>query len=198
MAKTSDLGRTALISLGSNADSRWGDPTGTVQKAMLAVAQLSDRAAQFSQFYATSAFPAGSGPDFVNAAMAMITTLSPHDLLSHLHQIEAEAGRERHARWAQRTLDLDLIGLGNEVYPDEQTHAHWRNLSIQDQMRRTPDTLILPHPRMQDRAFVLVPLAEIAPNWVHPLLGQSIAALCAQLPQADRADVVPLTPRPTA
>lgn len=189
---TSPERQIALICLGSNEESAWGDAMATVQKAMLKVGALSESPAKSSALYATPAFPAGAGPDFVNAAMAVFTTLPPSALLEHLHRIEAAAGRERTKRWGQRTLDLDLIAVGDAILPDAETYAYWRDLSLQDQLIETPDQLILPHPRMQDRAFVLVPLCDVAPDWRHPLLGRSVARICADLPLAARAEVTPL------
>ena len=185
--------RLALIALGSNEDSVWGDALATVQKAMLEVGALSEMPPQCSAFYATPAFPKGAGPDFVNAAMAIQTTLSPEALLARLHQIEEAAGRARTKRWGQRTLDLDLIAVGDVVSPDVQTHAQWRDLSLEDQQIQTPDRLILPHPRLQDRAFVLVPLRDVAPDWRHPLLGRSVAQMCADLSDTACAEVSRLT-----
>jgi len=115
--------RLALIALGSNEDSVWGDALATVQKAMLEVGALSEMPPQCSAFYATPAFPKGAGPDFVNAAMAIQTTLSPEALLARLHQIEEAAGRARTKRWGQRTLDLDLIAVGDTVLPDADRQA---------------------------------------------------------------------------
>ncbi|HEV8034019.1 2-amino-4-hydroxy-6-hydroxymethyldihydropteridine diphosphokinase [Yoonia sp.] len=189
---TSPECKIALICLGSNEESAWGDAMATVQKAMLKVGALSELPAKSSALYATPAFPAGAGPDFVNAAMAIFTTLSPSALLEHLHRIEAAAGRERTKRWGQRTLDLDLIAVGDGILPDAETYAYWRDLSLQEQMIETPSQLILPHPRMQDRAFVLVPLCDVAPDWRHPVLGRSVARICADLPLAARAEVTPL------
>jgi 2-amino-4-hydroxy-6-hydroxymethyldihydropteridine diphosphokinase len=91
-----------------------------------------------------------------------------------------------------RTLDLDLLALGDSVLPDAATQEHWRNLPLADQKRLAPDGLILPHPRLQDRAFVLVPLADVAPDWRHPLTGQTVAAMTASLPAAERAAMRPM------
>lgn len=187
-----EISQFALISLGSNEPSHWGDARDTVQKAMLVLAKSAGNAARSSPLYATSAFPAGSGPDFVNAAMAIRTQDSPHDLLGLLHRIEAEAGRERKVRWGQRTLDLDLIALGSQIWPDIATQTAWRDLPLKDQLKDIPTELILPHPRLQDRAFVLVPLADVAPDWVHPVLQRTVADMCAALPPDAIADVRPL------
>jgi len=181
-----------LITLGSNEESVWGDARETIQKAMLAVAEFSDQPPKFSGLFATPAFPAGAGPDFVNAAMVISTPLSPADLLARLHEVEAAAGRTRTRRWGQRTLDLDLIAQGDTVLPSPEAHQAWRNLPLTQQQEQIPDELILPHPRLQDRAFVLVPMLEVAPDWQHPLLGRSIAEMAAALPDAARAEVVRL------
>ena len=185
----SEISQLALISLGSNDISVLGDTRVTVQKAMQKVAQITRNTAKKSNLYATPAFPPGAGPDFVNAAMAFETDLLPHELLSRLHAIEAEAGRVRTQRWGQRTLDLDLIALGAHVLPNRAEQTRWRDLSVAQQQQTTPTQLILPHPRMQDRSFVLVPLNDIAPDWQHPILGETIASLCAALSNADRASV---------
>jgi 2-amino-4-hydroxy-6-hydroxymethyldihydropteridine diphosphokinase len=188
------ISRKTLIALGSNEESVWGDATLTVQKAMQRVSELAISAPSCSLLYNTPAFPARSGPAFVNAVMALDTDLSPQDLLAALHLIEAAAGRTRTTRWGQRTLDLDLIAMGERVLPDLPTFEHWRNLPQDAQTQQAPQTLILPHPRLQDRGFVLVPMMDVAPDWVHPVLGQTVRELCMALPAADRASVVPLTP----
>lgn len=189
----SDFGQNTLIALGSNENSVWGDAGETVQKAMLEVSELASNVVKSSGLFSNPAFPAGSGPDYVNAAMAISTTLSAADLLSALHQIEAGAGRRRTRRWGQRTLDLDLIAVNDLVLPDAQTHQYWRELQAAEQQNVAPDRLILPHPRLQDRAFVLVPLLDVAPDWRHPILDRSIAEMCAALPDEMRAEVVRLT-----
>lgn len=194
----SSVSQIALIAFGSNEKSIWGDARETVQKAMLAVGQMSDKTAKFSGLFATQAVPAGAGPDFVNAGMAIFTKLLATDLLDKLHQIEAEAGRTRTRRWGQRTLDLDLIAMGDQVLPDRAEHTRWRALPPDDQLHQTPTTLLLPHPRLQDRAFVLVPMMDVAPDWVHPVLNQSIAQMCAALPATRISEVVRLDHKDTA
>jgi len=188
----SAVSRIALISLGSNEESDWGDARETVQKAMLAVGGLSEKPPRFSSLYATPAFPAGAGPDFVNAGAAIFTKLSAAELLGKLHRIEDKAGRTRTRRWGQRTLDLDLIALGDDILPDAETQTRWRNLSLEEQQAMTPPDIILPHPRLQDRAFVLVPMRDVAADWSHPLLRRTIAQICDELPDAALAGVTRL------
>jgi 2-amino-4-hydroxy-6-hydroxymethyldihydropteridine diphosphokinase len=148
-----------------------------------------------SRFFRTPCFPAGTGPDYVNAACVLQVSadLSPRAILARLHDVEATFGRKRAQRWGMRTLDLDLLALGDSVLPDAATQTRWRNHSGADQAQLAPDQLILPHPRLQDRAFVLVPLADVAPDWRHPVLGLTVADMVSRLPAADRATVVPIT-----
>lgn len=190
--KKSDVGHLTLICFGSNEISIFGDPRETVQKAMSLVAGLSDAAPISSPLYRTPAFPAGAGPDFVNAAMAIRTALSPDAVLAELHEIETLAGRVRAARWGQRTLDLDLIAMGDLICPDMATQTYWRDLPPAAQASTAPDQLILPHPRVQDRSFVLVPLTDVAPDWVHPVLQTTVRDMLAARPAEERATVVPL------
>jgi 2-amino-4-hydroxy-6-hydroxymethyldihydropteridine diphosphokinase len=109
-----------------------------------------------------------------------------------LHAIEAAFDRERGSRWANRTLDLDLIAMGQTVLPDRATLDHWISLPFEMQKREAPEGLVLPHPRLQDRAFVLVPAAEIAPDWRHPLTGRTIAEMRDALAVEEVSAVRPL------
>ena len=132
----------AYVAVGANL----GDPRQSVEDAIDALGRLpQSRLAARSSLYRTAPVDAG-GPDFINAVVALETGLAPLELLARLQAIEAAAGRERPYRNAPRTLDLDLLFHG-------------------EQKLDTP-TLTLPHPRMGQRAFVLVPLAEIAPDRV--------------------------------
>lgn len=191
------IGQMTLIALGSNDASFQGDVAANVAWAVGRVAAMAHGPVRVSPFYATPAYPAGAGPDFVNAAMAFDTALDAAAVLAALHAIEAEAGRIRTTRWGQRSLDLDLIAQGDQVLPDATTHDHWRHLPPEAQASVAPDRLILPHPRVQDRSFVLVPLADVAPDWRHPCLGLRVTEMLDLLPAADRASVVRL-PGPSA
>lgn len=184
----------ALIAFGANLPFEGARPETTLERARQALAEEGLAAQSFSRLFSTPCFPAGAGPDYVNAA-AVIDVPAESDaasILARLHAVEARFGRERVQRWGMRTLDIDLLAMGDSVLPDAKTQDLWRNLPPEAQAREAPTGLILPHPRMQDRAFVLVPLADVAPDWVHPRLGQSVRQMLAALPMADREAVKPL------
>ncbi len=133
---------TGYIALGANL----GDAASAICHAMDAIGMLPDtQVTRRSSLYRTAPVDA-AGPDYVNAVVEIATTLTAPALLQRLQQLERDAGRERPYRNAPRTLDLDLL-----LYGDAQLQS---------------PTLTLPHPRMAERAFVLVPLAEIAPQRV--------------------------------
>lgn len=181
-----------LISLGSNAPGGQSAAAGFVLYGRDRIIEIfGKQGLRFSGLYTSAAFPAGIGPDFVNAALHLTTSESPRSVLTKLHTIEAEADRKRDIRWGQRTLDLDLLAYDYHVLPNITTQSHWRDLAPELQRTRAPDQLVLPHPRLQDRAFVLVPLAEIAPDWIHPVTGQSVMAMRDALPVEELAGVVP-------
>jgi len=186
------VGEKALVALGSNATSRHGSPQETLEKARIALDDGPVRLLQTSRFYLTPFFPRGTEPDVVNAVALIETKLDPQALLARLHQIETAFDRARGARWTSRTLDLDLIAMGERVLPDAATLRHWIAMPLGEQKKSAPQSLILPHPRLQDRAFVLVPAEDVAPDWRHPLTGQTIRDMCQALPEAARAEVQPL------
>lgn len=144
-----------FVGLGANL----GDVPATLHAALAALRELTGTVmVASSSFYASKPVDA-TGPDFVNAVAEINTALAPQALLLALHQIEARFGRERPYVNAPRTLDLDLLLYGQRVV--------------------TTPSLTVPHPRLHQRAFVLVPLLELAPDAVHPVVGPLIAALGA-------------------
>jgi 2-amino-4-hydroxy-6-hydroxymethyldihydropteridine diphosphokinase len=182
-------GHILLIALGGNLTSSKGSPEVTLREAVKALEKHGAMIRAVSAFYHTPAFPAGNGPDYVNAAVKISASWTSDQALEIFHKIEAELGRERVRRWGQRTLDIDMIAYDEVVLPNLKTHLNWRELPLDKQIGTTPDELILPHPRMQDRAFVLVPLADVAPDWVHPILGQSVKVMLDALPEVDKSAV---------
>ena len=182
------------IAIGANLPSRLGRPPDTLRAALSCLSALLGPL-EASRLWANPAFPSGSGPDFVNAVAVGHTVLPPAAILGTCHAVEGWAGRARgpgQGRWAPRALDVDLLFLGDAVLPDRATQDRWRALAPEDQRREAPDRLILPHPRIEDRAFVLVPLLEVAPDWTSPATGRSAREALAALPAAERASMRPL------
>jgi len=186
-----DDAKHALIAFGANLSFGENLPEHTITQAVSHLSRRGIVAVQCSPLYRTPCFPAGSGPDYVNAVaqVALPAGMDAAECLAILHDVEGTFGRKRTTRWGMRTLDIDLLAIDDMVLPDVATHTHWRGLRPEVQVVAAPDRLILPHPRLQDRAFVLVPLAAVAPDWVHPVTGASVTMMLAALPQADRDDV---------
>ncbi|MFW5653639.1 MAG: 2-amino-4-hydroxy-6-hydroxymethyldihydropteridine diphosphokinase [Planctomycetota bacterium] len=149
----------ACISLGSNL----GDRAAHINAALRRLDALTPdvRLIAVSSLHETKAVGPGQQPNYLNAAAMLETTLSPHDLLASMLEIEKQHGRERSIRWAARTLDLDLLLYDDAIIDD-------------------PPTLTVPHPMMHDRSFVLDPLVEIAGDLVHPVFGKTIRELQKQ------------------
>ena len=185
-----------IVFLGANLPSGADDPVRTLCDVLAIMhAEPEISMAAISRIWRTPAFPPGSGPDYANAAAVIRTGLAAPDLLERLHGIEARFGRDRSTgRWAARVLDLDLIALDDLILPDPATLRHWMDLPPDRQRVQAPDRLILPHPRMQDRGFVLGPLAEIAPGWRHPLTGASVSRMLAALGPDALSGMTPLPP----
>ncbi len=183
---------SAIIGLGSNLSSDHGSPLDILRAALGLLARDGVEIQSVSRFYATPCFPAGAGPDYVNAAALLRVTLTPKGFLSRLHDVEEALGRTRIARWGQRTVDLDLLAFGDEVLPNQKTFEYWQDLPIETQSERAPEHLIVPHPRLQDRAFVLVPMADVAPDWVHPVMQRSTLQMLDDLDADEVAQIKPL------
>jgi len=181
-----------ILALGANLESAVGPPETTLAHAIRRLPDSGLPVLCESRLFATPAFPAGTGPNYVNSAVIVSSSETPETVLDILHRIEAEFGRARVQRWGQRCLDLDLIAAGDRVRPDPAGFRAWADLPPEAQRRRAPAHLVLPHPRLQDRAFVLIPLLDIAPDWRHPVLGRTVREMARALPAAEKSAVRPL------
>ena len=180
------------IALGGNESGPLGSPSDAQDKAVEMLGANGVRIVARSRFYQTPAFPAGSGPDYVNSAASFQTELTPDALIAAIHRVEADLGRVRQGRWGSRSIDIDLLSADAHVRPSAEVWRHWHDLPLDRQRVEAPDDLILPHPRLHERAFVLVPLAEIAPTWRHPVLGLAVSEMLAALPDHEKAAILPL------
>jgi 2-amino-4-hydroxy-6-hydroxymethyldihydropteridine diphosphokinase len=167
-----------LLGLGANIAGPWGSPEATLARALVALAQAGLAELARSRLYRTKPLGAGRQPDFLNAVVATRARLAPFQLLRLLKALERQAGRRPGRRWGPRPLDIDILDYGGR-------RLGWPGA------RRGRTGLILPHPELHRRAFVLVPLSDIAPGWRHPVLGASASALIGRLGAKARHDVGP-------
>ena len=149
---------TCFLAVGSNL----GESESIIRNALRRLSEDENiRVLKESSLIETKPYGGVEQPDFLNGALKIETLYTPAELLKKLHEVENEAGRERTVHWGPRTLDLDILFYGKEIYEDEE--------------------LIIPHPDMQNRDFVLRPMAEIAPNFRHPILQQTMTELLSKL-----------------
>lgn len=150
--------QTTLIALGGNV----GNVPESIRTAVRRIERTEGcTSPRLSRLFRTAAVGADAGTPFVNAAMALETSLSPQRLLERLHGIEEILGRVRTVHWGPRVIDLDLVGVGKLIVSTPQ--------------------LNLPHPHCWYRRFVLDPLIDVAPDWRHPVLGKTVAELRERL-----------------
>lgn len=154
-----------LIGLGANLPHpRYGSPRQTLEAALRELERRGVRLVARSRWYRSAPVPPSDQAWFVNGVAVVESELSPRALLELLHAVEADFGRKRRERNEARTIDLDLLVYGTRV-------------------EAGPEAPILPHPRMAERAFVILPLAELAPDWRHPVSGLTARELAATLPE---------------
>lgn len=161
-----------LIGIGGNQESaRFGPPRDTLTAALSALKEKRIRILTRSGWYLTEPVPPSDQAWFVNAVVSVATELAAKDLLMLLQATERQFGRVRGEPNAPRTLDLDILDYQGKV------------------MNAT--SLLLPHPRLHERRFVLMPIAEIAPDWQHPVLGLTAAQLLAHLSSEQQFERLP-------
>ncbi|MEM1138853.1 MAG: 2-amino-4-hydroxy-6-hydroxymethyldihydropteridine diphosphokinase [Pseudomonadota bacterium] len=167
-----------LISLGGNLYSDVGSPQQTLSAALTALPRFGVTPVAISPWFESDAWPDPAEPAYVNAAAIVSSPKPASEILAILHRVEWLFGRRRRVRWEPRPIDLDLLDYHGKIVGNPASDSG----------------LVLPHPRAHERAFVLVPLLAVAPDWVHPRLGLRGDALLAGLPRPwgvrplDRAD----------
>jgi len=159
-----------LLGLGSNlVTERYKTSCDVLKASLNSLLNQNIEIEGLSSWYRSAPVPVSDQPWFVNAVVSVRTALAPRELLAALHEVEAEFGRVRSLRNASRTLDLDLLAYDGAVIND-------------------PGGLVLPHPRLEERAFVLLPLAEVAPDWRHPVSGRTAGEMLAELPTSQAVE----------
>lgn len=161
-----------LLGLGGNLPSQVGPPAATIAAAIEALDQAGVRIVARSREYRTAPVPASDQPWFTNEVIAVKTKLAPRELLALLHRLEAQFGRERREVNGARPLDIDLLAYDDRVQAGGDGEP------------------VLPHPRLAHRAFVLLPLAEVARGWRHPITGETVEHLIAALPPDQIAEPI--------
>ena len=167
---------TILLALGGNVTGRWGAPAATFARALSELRRAGLTIVRTSHLYRTAPVGGGRQPPYLNAVVVARGNLPPARLLWTLKQIEQRAGRRSTPPLRPRPLDLDILDFGGR-------RCNW------PPGRRERGRLILPHPLLHRRAFVLVPLLEVAPHWSHPVLGTRAKALLVRLGPAGRRGV---------
>lgn len=153
-----------LLGMGANlASPTHGSPVATLEAALRRLETLGLAIIRRSRWWESAPIPVSDQPWFVNGVVEVATDRAPEPLLALLHEVEAAFGRVRSYPNAPRVLDLDLLAYGTVV-------------------REGPNPPLLPHPRLAERAFVLVPLREVKPDWRHPVSGRSLDEMIKALP----------------
>ena len=163
------------IGLGANLPHpQYGPPRRTLRRALAALSDRGVRLIRLSPWYRTAPVPVSDQPWYINAVAEVATGLGPDALLATLHGIEDEFGRVRSVANAPRLIDLDLIDY-------RSIHKPLNRIGLS----------IIPHVRLEGRAFVLLPLRDVAPNWHHPVSGKSVDQLIDSLPPGQVAERLP-------
>jgi 2-amino-4-hydroxy-6-hydroxymethyldihydropteridine diphosphokinase len=171
-----------LVAIGSNlAGPGLASPRETCEAALSALRELAQGPLTRSRWFSTAPVPASDQPRFVNGMAGLRVAGDPAAVLARLQAIEQRLGRRRSVPNAARTLDLDIIDLREDMRGEKAGDEKGGGGGL---IRAAPDP-VLPHPRAHLRRFVLLPLRDLAPRWVHPVLGRSVDDLLAALPPED-------------
>ena len=161
-----------LIGIGANLTSlKYGEPRKTCGAALESLTKAGLLIKARSRWYKSAPVPISNQPWFINAVVQVETAKTPYELMELLLKIENDFGRIRGNKNAPRTLDLDLIAYNKVVISSQKEGA---------------PSLNIPHPRLQDRAFVLFPINDISPNWHHPNINLNLKEMISRLPKEQK------------
>ena len=164
------------LALGANVRGLWGEPRASLLRACRELEAAGIEIVRCSNFYVTTPIGGRRQPRYLNAVLTVRTSAAPGALLRLVKSMERRAGRKLAPRMSARPLDIDILDYAGRRIGRPGGH-------------RRHGQLILPHPEMHRRAFVLRPLQDVAPHWQHPVFGRPVKALLTHLKSADRAGV---------
>ncbi len=172
-----------VVVLGSNLPSKFGNSAETLKKCVDEIrSQPSIKSLLESNWYISSSIIDEKEPRYVNVGIRFNTNLNPIDLLNYTSGLEKRFGRKREKRWEPRTCDIDILLCNQLILPNKAHFQKWLKLDFSDQIKLSPNELILPHPRLQERTFFLKPLIDLQPDWIHPFLGMKAKEMLDSLP----------------
>jgi len=163
-----------LLGLGSNLSSSFGNRFENIDMAISYLQSHKIKLIKKSSFYETPSYPDIRNPKFINVIIEVLTYLTPEDLASVLIFVEEKLERKRNKKNEPRTCDIDIVDYNGKIM-----NFNYKNLIFR-----------VPHEKLIYRNFVLFPLQEILPNWIHPKTKEKISALIAKLPEEDRKSIL--------
>ena len=179
------------LALGSNMSGPMGEPVKTLNAALRMLADINLVITAKSRWWKSTAFPNVTDPEYINGVVEIYFGKSPNELLKALKNLENELGREPASRWDSRIIDLDILSYDNQVFPSQTEFLKWAKLPLTEQLTMTPKILILPHPRIQDRLFVLEPLHEITKSWIHPVFHLTVKEMLEKRSKLEKNTLKP-------
>lgn len=171
-----------LLGLGANCSGPWGSPAETLNRALAEIERRGVSVQAVSPLYETAALGAARQPPYVNQVAVLATRLPAPSLLRMLKEIERQSGRRGGRPWGARTLDLDIL--------DYKGLIMGRSRARKGVPRKRVRPLILPHPQLENRPFVLKPLLDVAPNWRHPVTKASVRELWRRVDKRGQGSVL--------
>ena len=179
-----------IVVLGSNLSSEFGSSAETLKKCIRELKSFQAiQSLLESKWYISSSFVDKSEPRYVNVGIRLSTNLKPKELLNFTADLEIKYGRKRERRWEPRTCDIDILLCDQLIMPSKLYFEKWLKLDFFEQKELSPDELILPHPRLQERTFFLKPLNDLQPDWTHPFLKMKAKEMLDSLPSNELQNI---------